>query len=336
MITKKELIGNDLLREIMCIRVDALGRMLALRERNQLPGIYDEGATGEYDNKGALFVPGGLVLEDSDRRPIRKMVYPSRHAADFRALIRECMKNDNATLLFNDGFVAGVNLDNGFFAEMSSQILAIKQAAGRRPRTLERHPPQRIISDHICRSLCPESVPTPYGARTKISSCLAVCLSEPRLYYMQCRNEFALRGAVSRRAWERIRSARHPVKDEAGTLVPPYIVVCHQTRYREQTLCGITRILGIGEFGEFATITLDLAIGDVADELKEKDISWRDSDVFAICDDNPVLGIIRVYRPTRPGARSRGTDVMLISPQRDLGLDVDTILRASRVRYHLD
>ena len=117
MITKKELIGNELLREIIRIRVDALAKMLELQKKDRLPKIYEEGATGDFDNKGAIFVPGGLVLEDSDRHPIRKDKYDRLTRPAFRKLVRKCMENDNATLLFHDGFLAGVNLDNGFFAE---------------------------------------------------------------------------------------------------------------------------------------------------------------------------------------------------------------------------
>ena len=335
--TKKDLIGNLLLREIMAIRIDALGRMLEFRKRGILPGIYDEGASGEFDNKGALFVPGGLVLEDSDRRPVRKTPYTGEHANDFRKLVRNCMQNDNATLLFNDGIAASINLDNGFFAEISSQIIAMKNAVGRQRRTMERNPPRRVISDHICKSLSPESVPEPYGARTKISSCLAVCLAEPRLYYIRCRDEFALRGMAARRAWELIRQARRPVVLNHGSvLAPPYVVVCHQTRYREQTLGGLTRILGIGQFGEFATITFEVATTDLLEELREKHIAFGESEVFAMCDDRPVLGVIRIYPRTSPGARSRGVHLMLISPQRDLGLDVNKILRAAQKRYTLE
>jgi len=172
MITKKGLIGNELLREIIRIRVDALAKMLELQKKDRLPKIYEEGATGDFDNKGAIFVPGGLVLEDSDRHPIRKDKYDRLTRTAFRKLVHNCMQNDNATLLFHDGFLAGVNLDNGFFAEKSSQILGTKWAAGRRPRALEHRPPRKIRSDDICKSLCPEAMSAPYGSRTKLSSCL--------------------------------------------------------------------------------------------------------------------------------------------------------------------
>ncbi len=336
MITKRQLIGNELLGEIIRIRVDALAKMLELLEKDHLPKTYEEGATGDFDNKGAIFVPGGLVLEDSDRRPIRKEKYGHVTRTAFRMLVRNCMQNDNATLLFHDGFLAGVNLDNGFFAEKSSLILGTKWAAKRRPRTLERRPPRNIRSDDICKSLCPEAMPAPYGSRTKLSSCLAVCLMEPRLYYIECTNEYALRGVAARRAWERIRSARLAIRSSRRALLaPPYVVVCHQTRYRKSALGGMTRILGIGDFGEFATVTFEIVTADLAEELREKDISWSNSEIIAVAGDKPILGVIRVYPPTTPGARSRGSHVMLLSCSRDFGFNPRQILRAARRRYRL-
>lgn len=336
MITKKELIGNELLREIIQTRMDALAKMLELQKRDRLPKIYEEGATGDFDNKGALFVPGGLVVEDSDRHPIRKDEYDHLTRTAFRKLVRNCMQNDNATLLFHDGFLAGVNLDNGFFAEKASQILGTKWAVGRRLRAMERRPPRKIRSDDICKSLCPEAMPAPYGSRTKLSSCLAVCLAEPRLYYIECTNEYALRGLAARRAWNRIRSARRVIRGgRSALLAPPYVVVCHQTRYRKNALGGMTRILGIGKFGEFATITLEVVTGDFADELHEKKVSWSDSEVIAVTRDKPILGVIRVYPPTTPGARSRGSQVMLLSGPKDLDFNPKYILRTARPRYRL-
>jgi hypothetical protein len=310
--------------------------MLELLEKDRLPKVHEEGATGDFDNKGAIFVPGGIVLEDSDRRPIRKEKYDRVTRTAFRTLVRDCMQNDNATLLFHDGALTGVNLDNGFFAEKSSQILATKWAAKRRPRTLERRPPRKIRSDDICRSLCPEAMPAPYGSRTKLSSCLAVCLAEPRLYYIECTNEYALRGVAARRAWERIRSTRRAIRGSRNAvLAPPYIVVCHQTRYRKNALGGMTRILGIGEFGEFATITLEVVSGDFADELREKKITWSDSDVIAVTRGKPILGVVRVYPPTTPGARSRGSHVILLSCSKDLGFNPRQVIRTVRQRYRL-
>jgi hypothetical protein len=37
----------------------------------KLPKIDEEGATGKFDNKGTIFIPGGLVYRDVDEQNIR-------------------------------------------------------------------------------------------------------------------------------------------------------------------------------------------------------------------------------------------------------------------------
>ena len=70
MITNKELIENEVFRDIVRIRLNALAKMLEVTKMDRLPKIYEEG-------KRANFVSGGLVGEDSDRRPIQKGEYGS-------------------------------------------------------------------------------------------------------------------------------------------------------------------------------------------------------------------------------------------------------------------
>jgi hypothetical protein len=57
-----------LARTIAIILALSPGRMLSLLQRDQLPGINEEGATGKLDNKGAIFVPGGLIYQDVDEK----------------------------------------------------------------------------------------------------------------------------------------------------------------------------------------------------------------------------------------------------------------------------
>ena len=68
--TKNEIIGNVLLKELIAIRTDTLWRMLARLHKDQLPGANEEGATGKLDNKGAIFIPGGLIYQDVDEEDI--------------------------------------------------------------------------------------------------------------------------------------------------------------------------------------------------------------------------------------------------------------------------
>jgi hypothetical protein len=97
----------------------------------------------------------------------------------------------------------------------------------------------------------------------------------------------------------------------------------------------MTRILSIGEFGEFATITLEIVTAECADELREKKISWSDSEIIAFAEGKPIVGVIRVYPSTTPGARSRGSQVMLLSCSKDLRFNPKHVLRTARRRYRL-
>ena len=125
MATKKDLIDNELIKEIISIRIDSLGRMLTLENEGRLPGEAAEGATGNYDNKGAIFVPGGLIFEDSDKNAIHRELYKNLGVKKFRSLVRDALSYDNATLLYKDGIATGVNLDNGFFVEIAGTIATV-------------------------------------------------------------------------------------------------------------------------------------------------------------------------------------------------------------------
>ena len=87
------------MQEIISIRIDTLWKMIGLKKDGRLPGIDEEGAAGELDNKGAIFVPGGLVNEDADERQISYEKYGEIESKVFKRKIREAMKYDNASLL---------------------------------------------------------------------------------------------------------------------------------------------------------------------------------------------------------------------------------------------
>jgi hypothetical protein len=131
--SKNEIIDNILIKELIAIRTDTLWRMLGLLKKNQLPDINEEGATGKLDNKGAIFIPGGLIYQDVDDNEIE---YRSQELNEtrFRKKIRESLKFDNATLLFPDGVVSSVNLDTGFFTRTTRIIYTAKAAAHKRRR----------------------------------------------------------------------------------------------------------------------------------------------------------------------------------------------------------
>ena len=333
---KKNLIGTELMKEIIAIRVDTLWRMLGLRKEGRLPKLDEEGATGEFDNKGAMFIPGGFVFEDSDRKPIEKTLVPHMDAAEFRKRVREAMHYDNATLIDEGGITSAVNLDNGFFAKVAGNILAFRQEASKRKPLLSNDPPERIQSRHITRSYCPTFISPPYGARTKLSACVAACLIQPSMYYVQCRMGLGLRGNEEKEFWNGVKASRKPIMDKDDKMLAgPFVVVCHNTRYRKEILTGITKILGFGKFGEFAVFTLEEGTHDLLNELDYGKSEFNPQDVFAEYEGLQVVGVLRVYPKTTPGKRLQRTTAMLVSPVKDLDLDLETISEDAKVRYNV-
>jgi hypothetical protein len=336
MVTKKELIANELMSQIITIRIDTLWKMLNLKAKGRLPKVYDEGATGAFDNKGAIFIPGGLVYCDVDENPISYESYSKIDRKEFRKNITLAMQYDNATLLYPDGMVSGINLDSGFFSKAARRVFTYKKAAMKRKKRVTGRITFELSSDDITRSHCPTYIKEPYGARTRLSSCISVGLIEPPIYYAYCMAELRLSKDQEALLTKRLDDAQRPImgKDKS-VLFSPYIVVCHSTRYREEILTGITRILGIGKFGEFATFTFEEATKSLLHETKLKKDEFSPSEIFAEYEGIKIVGVLRVYAPTTPGKRSKKTNTRFVSPSNDLGLDLKTIEREARKRYEI-
>lgn len=336
MIAKKVILGNELMREIIAIRTDTLWKMLGHRKAGFLPEANEEGATGRYDNKGAIFIPGGLVYQDVDEKSIRYDRHGAISTGAFRQRIRAAMRYDNATLLYHDGMTAGINLDSGFFSRAARKIYTYKKAAFRRKKTIGKDIPLEISSDDIIRSHCPTYMKPPYGARTRISTCIAVCLIESPMYFAYCKSELNLTKTRSRKFSATLDRAREPTLADDGTVLsPPYIIVCHDTRYKKSAYTGLTRILGIGRFGEFATFSLENVSKALLAELHRKKQAVCPEDCFARFEGENIAGILRTYAPTNPGRRLLKYDLHVVSPAKDLDLDVAGIGRESRKRYHV-
>lgn len=332
MSVKKELISSELMQEIISIRIDTLWKMLALQRRGFLPLPEEEGATGIYDNKGAVFVPGGIVFQDSDKKDIVKEELPVK-SETFKAKIREAMKYDNATLLYQDGIATGINLANSFFAETASDILMNKTAATRTGTVLGEEPPARFDSEQITKSYCPTYVFPPYGSRTKLSSCLSVCLIEPRMYYSQCKNYLGLRSNEEKDFWEKIKGAKKPIIIDDLLLAQPHIVVCHNTRYKPEIMTGITKILGFGKFGEFATFTLEKITQQLLKETHGEKTEFSSDEILAEYREDRIVGVLRVYPKTTPGKRLHATATYLLSHEKDLNIDLERITQEAKERY---
>jgi hypothetical protein len=334
MATKKSIIDNELIKEIITIRLDTLWKMLGQKQAGLLPKKEEEGATGKYDNKGAIFIPGGLIYQDVDEKFIRYSPYGPISAKDFRENIRKAMRYDNATLLYPDGIASGINLDGGFFSKAARRIYTYKRAAYRRVMKIGNNVPIEISADDIIKSHCPTYMKSPYGARTRISSCIAVGLINPPMFFAYYKTELNFSQKQSQIFIRDLDQTRDLVLSSDGkNLYPPYVIVCHDTRYKENNYTGLTRILGIGKFGEFATISFEAINNQLTQEMKRKKVRHKPEDIVAEYGDLAILGILRIYNQTNPGKRSLRYSLYLISPKEDLGLNLGKIYTEARKRY---
>ena len=245
------------------------------------------------------------------------------------------MSYDNAILLYHDGIAGGINLDGGFFFQSGPPNFQLQK--GRVPTNQENR--QRIIHrdrfNDILRSHCPTYMKPPYGARTRISTCVSVGLIDPPMFFAYNKTELNFSQKQSQRFVQDLDRTREATLSSDGkVLYPPYVIVCHDTRYKENNLTGLTRILGIGKFGEFATFSFERINKRLASELKRKGQSYREEDIFAEQNDVPILGIIRIYNMTNPGRRALNYQVHVLSPKEDLDIDVDQAKIAAQAHYN--
>ncbi|BBO66120.1 hypothetical protein DSCA_00500 [Desulfosarcina alkanivorans] len=337
MINRKDIVGSILFKELIAVRTDTLWRMLFCLQQGQLPGINEEGATGKLDNKGAIFIPGGLIYQDVDDNEITYEAIESLDESLFREKIRESMQFDNATLLFPDGFASSVNLDSGFFTRAARRINNFKTAAFKRKRKIGRKLTIDIDANDIIHSHCPTYIASPYGSRTRISTCVSIGLIDPHMYLAYCKTEYSLsKHRLKKFAVSLDTATEHSVLSDGTVLYPPHVIVCHDTRYKENSLTGLVRILGIGRFGEFSTFTFERLNKQLMGELKRKKIEYGEEHVFAEYAGVRALGILRTYAPTNPGKRSMKYRLDVLSPEKDLNIDLNVIAECAKERYRID
>ena len=137
--------------------------------------------------------------------------------------------------------------------------------------------------------------------------------------------------------WSEINASTQPITGKDGSVfAQPVVVTCHSTRHREETFTGITRISGFGKFGEFATFTLEQATSELSNEMDTGRSQFSQDEIVADYYDNQVVAVLRIYPRTNPGARlKKGITTQLISPEKDLDLDLQAITTEAKKRYKL-
>jgi len=70
-------------------------------------------------------------------------------------------------------------------------------------------------------------------------------------------------------------------------------------------------------------------------EFQRKKHQLNPEDIVADYDGIKIVPILRVYAPTNPGKRSQKYSLHVVSPSRELNLDVGQIEKAARDRYQI-
>jgi hypothetical protein len=343
MVSKKELVGTVVMDEVISVTLDACWKMLDYRKKGIMPKPEEEGATGDLNNKGALIIPGGIVPVDSDQKKVSITPYMSSSRSGFskadgmRLCIREGLRYDNATLLYHDGYAVGVNLDNGFFNKMSRQIFTMKTLARKKRNKMPSEQQPDIDSSMVSISQCPRFMKNVNGSKTKISSVIGACLTERELYHKAFAYSFGITFDIKNDPfYKSIRSTEEPIKDDSNNiLAAPYVIACHTTRYREEAYAGIIRILGIGEFGEFANITFERATNTLLQEVDGVRDAYNPDEIFLEHGDTKLVGVLRYYPKTTPGKRKARESTLLLSHKKDLSIDLEEIAGEAQERYKI-
>jgi hypothetical protein len=69
-------------------------------------------------------------------------------------------------------------------------------------------------------------------------------------------------------------------------------------------------------------------------ELKRKHKTYTSEDVFAEYKNIFILGILRIYSPTKIGKRPQKYSLHIVSPEKDIGLNIDQLRQDAQKRYH--
>ena len=92
--------------------------------------------------------------------------------------------------------------------------------------------------------------------------------------------------------------------------------------------------MGIGNFGEFATFSFEQINQTRIRELNRKHQTYTSEDIFAEYKDICILGILRIYSPTKIGKRPQKYSLHIVSPEKDIGLNMDRLRQDAQKRYH--
>jgi len=332
-VAKEDLIKNELFRILFETQIDSLYRIYMMAKGGYSPDIHSEDAKGEL-NKGSFFIPGGFIpstLINHEENQERFFV-----KSGFRKLIFESMQKDGATLVYPRKIINHFSIPSTYW-DIAKTILNLAQVRGRKRRKIKESVFQNYSKYDVTRSNVPSYIDKgDYGTRLVISACTAMTLIDPHRYLILSEKFLNLDYKRREELEKNIILSQEKIYDSKGELlIPPYIFNAGVTRHHERNITAPIIIMGYGEFGEFATFSLEKITKDL---LVACEITESDDFVLSNYDEKQVGGVFRMYPPTSFGKRRRTSiKTHLISPA-NIGMhneDLERITYEAMERYHL-
>ncbi|MFT4326816.1 MAG: hypothetical protein ACMXYK_04910 [Candidatus Woesearchaeota archaeon] len=337
---------SEIFRILLETKLDTAIKFTAPEINITMPGLTSEGATGDLDDKGSIFLPSGYVYFDKKGKRVEPERINPLTKQTFRDSIYNILKHEEgATLISKEGIAKGVSLPDKLIS-IAILMEEVKRSVLRRNK-MRTESLEGFNSDHFCRTYSPHYVhPTKerdwkkglrphYGERTSISATLGSAMGRPGIFNTLYTYENNLRPHEKEEFRYKLIQAQETVISEDGhMLFPPYMFIGHSTRYQKLNAAGIVRILGFRQTGRFATFTIEQRTENQMAELQQEFPEVSESHILAHCDKHDLVGIITMYPKKELGKRrtKEETDRYIINHQ-TLGIDTEKIKEEAIKRY---
>ncbi|MBD3164790.1 hypothetical protein GF323_06335 [Candidatus Woesearchaeota archaeon] len=347
MVSKRHIVDNTLMRLLIGIKYDTFWKMVSSRT-SEIPSVGDEGATGKLDNKGAIFLPY-MVSWDSGGREINLIGWDTLSENEFCYKVTKSLERDGATMLSPKGIAPNYELGTESIVNMARHILKNNRAEHKKNNRVIKIRNPVITLDDIVKTCTPNYVNKqnqiknhelngglPNG-RTNVSSGLAVLRCYPASYLVELEDKHPKYHS------NLTELDFSPIKSNKGRILArPYIIVCHTTRFRKSATNygSIIRVLGYSSMS-FLTFSLESTATSLSAELTRKRKGFRKDDFFGGYRNLQgkeiyAVGVLRFYESNKWGNFPKIVRTMLVSPTKDLNLNLIKITKEACERYDVD
>lgn len=325
--TKKELLDSILIRRILYNRIIGLGVVVRNYETTgKLPLPNKEGSATHKKDNGGLFVRRELIAEETYMSETDLIPFDEGKPSvkTLENLVDEALTKEKATLIGKTGWTQEVLLDIfDFYPEIAKKITKLlinEKKIGSLPSIK-----QELLKKHMVTSYLPPEEGVGYGCRTELATFLSLCSAFWEKYEILAEPKKA----------ERLVDAKMPIDGDGTVLMRHSVVHASNSRLLEESIVAPVSILGYGnKFGEFSMITFERK-----NTAERKLVSLGKSPLLGeynrLVESNgeEYYGLLTIFGGTDPGKRKPAQNVIVIHPEKDMGLSKKQISDAFRQGY---